>query len=128
MFINTHDTSAQAWVGAISRLISGIMRTTPNWDFVIEQLTRTVDGQGFYHKGKFFNSVPAAIGYLLERCVKGEIENPFPTQDPVNDAVSSLVSQYEVGAGPASCSRCGSFDLSRSGGCVLCGSCGYSTC
>ena len=69
IFINSKNMENFAWVVALTRLASAVMRREEDISFVVEELKSIFDGQGGYFKpgGKRMNSVVAEIGDCLEK-------------------------------------------------------------
>jgi len=67
ILINTKDPINHAWVMAITRLVSAVMRKGGDISFIPAELQAISDPKGgYFHKGKYIPSIVADIGMSLE--------------------------------------------------------------
>ncbi|ABK44586.1 conserved hypothetical protein [Magnetococcus marinus MC-1] len=68
IFINSKNMKHFAWVVALTRVVSAVLRREEDPSFLVEELRAIFDPQGGYFKpgGKRMNSVVAEIGDCLE--------------------------------------------------------------
>jgi ribonucleoside-diphosphate reductase alpha chain len=125
VFINSKNMEHYAWTVALTRMISAVFRRGGDVSFVVEELKAVFDPRGgAWMEGRYIPSILAAIGGVIERhmiaigFIQGE--GMGLKSDPKAEVVN-------LGRGKA-CSNCGSYDLRMVEGCLVCGSCGYSTC
>ena len=69
IFINSKNMDNFAWVIALTRVLSAVLRREGDIKFLVEELKSIFDGQGGYFKpgGKRMPSVVAEIGECLEK-------------------------------------------------------------
>lgn len=124
IFFSTKAVECQAWMIALSRMISAVFRKGGDVSFIVEELTSVYDPQGgHWADGKYVPSTAAAIGKLIEHHMAGlgivEID------EPIAKAEATDVSLY---AKRVVCPKCSSGALVRREGCWTCDSCSYSKC
>jgi len=120
MFVNTKDPSHQAWVVALTRMVSAVFRRGGDVRFVAEELQAVFDPNGgAWIGGKYVPSIPAAIGAIL-----GE---HLGRSAPV---LEDLPAKEEVkhGAAVQVCPKCFGTEFKKEAGCETCLSCGHSKC
>ena len=138
VFINSKNMEHFAWTVALTRMISAVFRRGGDVSFVVGELKAVFDPRGgAWIDGRYIPSILAAIGGVIERHLiatgfiagEGMWLQSDPGALPPGDATG-----IETGAGSgkpgaqASCPSCGSFDLRREEGCLICASCGFSQC
>lgn len=126
VFINTKNPEHYAWTTALTRMISAIFRRPHDSSFVAEELKQVFDPKGGgFSNGRYVPSIVAAIGIELERHMQaiGYIQSPekLIQFEPEVPTITTMVA-------PLLCKSCGSDNVTLSGGCPVCGDCGYSKC
>lgn len=126
IFFTTKAIECQAWMVALSRMISAVFRKGGDVAFIVEELTSVYDPQGgHWADGKYVPSTAAAIGKLVEHHLAdlglAEAETPAASA-PAEAAGQSLYAKRVV------CPKCSSGALMRREGCWTCDSCSYSKC
>ena len=67
-FINTKDTANFEWIVSLTRMISAVWRNGGEAAFVVDELKSVHSaGGGFWDKAKFYPSLPAKIGGVIEQ-------------------------------------------------------------
>ena len=111
IFIQTQNIEAQAWISALTRMISAVFRRGGDVSFVAKELKQIHDPRGgFWSSGKYLPSLVAAIGSIIEEhmgLTKG--------QEPARQTGKQ-------------CKTCGEFTVVVEQGCEKCLSCGDSKC
>ena len=110
IFVQSKDCTHQAYLTAITRLISAIFRRTDDHSFIVEQLRsiRDVSNESLFWGGKEVKSIPAAIALVLEYHL---------TKDK-NPKYLSM----------SKCPECDNMTIVKDGRCSACLTCGYSAC
>jgi len=127
VFINTNNAAEQAWITALTRMISAVFRRGGDVSFVAQELQQVFDPTGgAFFEGSYCNSLIAAIGKKLFEHMRtiGYIDAP------VAPGLAKNVQKAASEAAPKGkpCPNCGESTLVKSGGCDLCTSCGFSRC
>lgn len=118
MFINSKETSE--WTAVTARLVSAIMRRTPDIDFVTKQLRKSTRN-------------PGGLLSLIAEVLEGYIKKPAPivhATSPASIIASAQIAQKQVEKkviGLEKCPQCGNMTLKNEGGCRSC-PCGYGAC
>ena len=127
IFIETQNVEAQSWITALTRMISAVFRRGGDVTFVAKELRDILDPQGgAWMKGKYINSLIAAIGGLIHdhMITRGYLE---PDKKPAEIGGETVASGHtEIQA--RICPECGDRELVSASGCSTCRSCGFSTC
>lgn len=122
IFFNTKDPVHSMWTNALTLLISSLFRqhieAGLNIRPILKNLSQVYDSYGGYwqeHEGKrkFMNSIVAEIADCIQQHMSSCINE--------ND---KEVKKIE----PAECPNCKENSYIESSGCMICTSCGYSTC
>ena len=109
IFINSKDVEHFQWITALTRVISAIFRKGGDINFLVEELGDVFDPKGgYWEKGKYIPSLPAAIGAVIKEHLGGS--ETRETREHVR-----------VGA---KCNNCGAYAVVKEGGCEKCTSCG----
>lgn len=127
IFISSQDTEHYQWIASLTRMISAVFRRSEDVTFVAEELKTIVDpagGLGFMklpgmNKPRFIQSLPAAIGFILEHHIRGE------------EKVEEKPSEEVSGGYPESatvCKACGENAVVVMDGCATCLACGDGKC
>ena len=126
VFINTNNASEQAWITALTRMISAVFRRGGDVSFVAKELKEVFDPTGgAFFEGGYCNSLVAAIGakifehmvaigYVEDKATPAKVHAPEGAATPVNRAKA--------------CPSCGEQTYEMMGGCATCTSCGHSKC
>lgn len=136
VFINTKDPAHQAWMTALTRMISAIFRRPYDSSFVVEELKAVFDPT--FHAfigGKPVPSLVAAIGGVIERhmkdigYIKSEVAHVTGVEEASKGETRSIRSNPAMVApyGPT-CQKCFSHNVKNESGCLTCLDCGSSKC
>lgn len=136
MFINSKDTQHSQWTAALTRLVSALFRANVSPLVVVEELRAikdTGDGVGFVQlvgmeKPKFVQSIPQAIGYLLEYHLKSGGSAGSDAAPIVEPSTAHDSGQPEGAGAPTKCKACGEDAVVMLDGCPTCSACGDSKC
>lgn len=135
IFISTKSIEAQAWISALTRMISAVFRRGGDVAFVAQELREATDAQGgAWLGGRYVPSLVSAIGDVIDRHMKA---TGFLQLD--NNELSTLAkghgAQIEVQGKVAEdrpagkkCPACGEYAMVSMSGCETCTSCGHSKC
>lgn len=121
IFISSKDAKYHDWATALTVMITSIFRKGGDISFVateLQQIQALHDG-AFLDK-KHHPSLPAYIGYTLEKHLQQQPGMPFKEQQ-------SWATENGHALGEK-CPKCYQLTLIRKEGCKVCQSCDYSTC
>ncbi len=128
IFINSKNLEHYAWVVALTRMISAVLRRGGDVSFVADELKQVFDPRGGqWTDRRYVPSLVAAIGEILERHM---IDTGFlAIGDPpvAQDQVGSAASRSKSMLGPL-CPKCSQPGLVKEAGCLTCVHCGWSKC
>jgi ribonucleoside-diphosphate reductase alpha chain len=153
VFINTKDPSHQAWMTALTRMVSAVFRRPYDSRFVVEELKAVFDPtfSGFF-EGRPVPSLAAAIGRVIESHMERigyiqpgthwklsatpkdveieEVEPETPALATASTVKVSLVAPLSTTdkTGSRICPKCFSANLKNEAGCFQCLDCGNSKC
>jgi ribonucleoside-diphosphate reductase alpha chain len=123
IFINTKNLAHAGWIVALTRTLSANFRREEDPSFLVDELLSVYDPNGgFFHKGKFVPSIPAAIGMLIEEHLL-RIGLVAPKVKPFAELAAKVPEDSK-----AFCPQCSAREAVMSEGCLKCLSCGYSKC
>ncbi len=128
VFIMTQNVEAQAWITALTRMISAVFRRGGDVSFVARELREIADPTGgAWVGGKYINSLISAIGGILfDHMVSigfiAQADKPAKSEEAEKATIEPVKP-----SGPA-CPDCGEHTLVMEAGCNKCTSCGYSKC
>lgn len=125
MFIVTKNPEHQAWMGALTRMISAVFRRGGDVSFVVEELKAVHDPKGgAWVDGKYVPSLVALLGQTLEHHMNWlQIPDATPpSEQPLEEAPLAFTGT------PNQCPSCGEYAMVEGAGCATCSSCGYSKC
>lgn len=134
IFVNSKCVEHQAWVSALTRMVSAVFRRGGDLRFVVEELKAIVDPKGgAWIGGKYVPSLPALIGEVIERHLQvppvkavqggdGEWTNGDFDRAAYTEVVNQAMKRGEK------CPKCGSYALAQIQGCENCLDCGWSRC
>ena len=137
IFINTKNVEAEAWMRALTLMISAVFRRGGDVSFVCEELMGVFDARGGqWMKGKgYVKSLVAAIGGVIERHMRAigfiaadAVLAPAGDDvaaDPVDPPVPVLKG---MGRQRSGCPDYGNCNLISESGCEKCLTCGFSRC
>ena len=143
VFINTKNVEAEAWITALTRMISAVFRRGGDVAFVAKELQEVYDPTGgSFFEGKYQNSLVAAIGSKINQHLKsiGYMPNPSNktiiehhqdlTREDKNIVEAITFEEVPVTNAPLGsvCPKCGERSYIKENGCGKCVSCGHSTC
>jgi ribonucleoside-diphosphate reductase alpha chain len=135
IFIHTKSIEAQAWISALTRMISAVFRRGGNVAFVAEELREATDAQGgAWLGGRYVPSLVSAIGDIIDRHMKATGFLQLDTQELSNLAqeynTQNKIPQEFKADRPAGkkCPACGEYAMVSQSGCEVCTACGYSKC
>lgn len=119
IFINTQDMSHFQWATALTRMMSSVFRRGGDISFVIQDLKSIMDPNGgAWVEGRYLPSFIALLGQTLEEHIRAITV--------VDETVQEQKTETTVK--PLQCPSCKGFNVNLSGGCPVCGDCGYSKC
>ena len=128
VFINTQNVDDQAWVAALTRMISAIFRRSGDISFVPEELMQIHDPKGgAFHDREYCPSLMRALGRKLRdhMIAIGYLDAPAPADTPAAKAAPAP----DLSAAPrGKTCPCGEGTMIEQGGCAVCQQCGYSRC
>ena len=140
VFINSKCVESQAWIAALTRMISAVFRRGGDLRFVAEELEAVVDPKGgAWIEGSYVPSLPSLIGQVIRRHLSAPLDQGDEvavavqdasgdwTNGDFDDAAYTEVVNQAMKAGKQ-CPTCGSFAIARIGGCENCLDCGWSRC
>ncbi len=124
-FIQSRNAKHQEWTTALTLMISATLRRGGDITF-IPRVLRGVQSMSdtAWIKGKFYGSLVAYIGFILESHFEGLDLNTDDASDVLAAEISKLVTDV-VGE---TCLKCGSPAMVSREGCKECQVCGHSTC
>lgn len=138
IFVNTKNLESQAWIAALTLMISAILRRERDVAFLAQELMSVVDARGgaFMPGQGYVNSRVAAIGRVIAgHFISCGIEVPdFKAYK--DGAMKSAEPQPEVAAVPSfpkgrqreGCKDYGNCDLIAEAGCDRCLTCNWTKC
>ena len=123
IFLASKDAKYHDWATALTVMISAIFRKGGNIAFVANELQQIQSlNDGNFVQGKHHPSLPAYIGFILERHLD-EPSMPFTaTQTWATEPESK---NRMIGE---KCPQCNQFSLVKQEGCKKCVRCDYSSC
>lgn len=136
IFVTSKDATNAEWVTALTLMITAIWRRGGDVSFVpgeLQQIQSIHDGA--FLEGRYFGSLPAYLGYIIEEHMKanllmvdldpGSVE-AFMAELPSSEL--SPASKPEAAYTGVICPSCKAPALVKAEGCSRCTNCGYSTC
>lgn len=74
IFINSKNMENFAWVTSLTRVISAVFRKGGDVSFLVDELKGVFDPKGgYFYKGSgFINSIPAHIGLVIDKHLRGK--------------------------------------------------------
>lgn len=105
-FINSKNKEDLAWVTALTRLASAILRKDGNPELLITEFKEVFGVGGEWEQGTFYSTIINKLGAVLEEHMGVKVEIPAYSK----------------------CPKCGSHEIVHSEGCISCTACGYSKC
>jgi ribonucleoside-diphosphate reductase alpha chain len=131
MFMTSKDSSSAEWTTALSLMITAIFRRGGDVSFVHDELKQIMSvHEGYWIDGKYYGSLPAYLGHVIEVHMNGEVLEeksvkfiPEITPTPPNETKGN----YWQSRGEP-CPKCEAPALIRQEGCKTCTNCGYSDC
>lgn len=132
IFVMTKNPEHQAWIGALTRMISAVFQRGGDIRFVSDELQSVYDPKGGqWVNGRYVPSLIALIGKTLEEYLQaiGYQSTPEPNNPEELGTINPTESQSpDQGGIPDQCPSCKEFSLVKVSGCPTCQSCGYSKC
>jgi len=128
IFINSKNLEHYAWVVALTRMISAVLRRGGDVSFVADELRQVFDPRGGQWRDRHYvPSLVAAIGEILERHMINSgflaIADSALQQNHADIGTPRLTSTL----GPL-CPKCCQRGLLKEAGCLTCIHCGWSKC
>jgi ribonucleoside-diphosphate reductase alpha chain len=139
VFVNTQNIDAQAWITALTRMISAVFRRGGDVSFVAKELKDVFDptGGNFIPGKRFVPSLIALIGHtIFDHMVETGYIPASAAPEKVAPAQVAKVEKVEThedvdandgGYLNTPCPECGEYKMRPMGGCPTC-ECGYSKC
>lgn len=131
IFINSKNVESQAWIAALTLMISAVFRRGGDVSFVAQELKGVHDALGgAWIKGSFVKSLISAIGGVIEQhmIAIGFIEAAGVEAVADHDAAPVPVLTAPAKIQRSGCKDYGNCDIVRSSGCQTCQTCGWSAC
>ncbi len=131
IFINSKNVESQAWIAALTLMISAVFRRGGDVSFVAQELKGVHDALGgAWIKGTFVKSLISAIGGVIEEhmIAIGVIEGKGIDAVADHDAPPMPDLSQPKKVQRSGCSDYGNCDIIRSSGCQSCKTCGWSAC
>lgn len=129
LFITSKDSSHSEWITAITLMISAILRRGEDPKFLVDELKQI---QSMHHsawiQGKFYGSLPAYIGAVLEEFFQDQGLIPKPEEENSSKYKATDVTDMKPQVKGEICPSCHNPTVFRSEGCKLCLNCGHSEC
>jgi len=128
IFINSKNLEQYAWVVALTRMISAVLRRGGDVSFVADELKQVFDPRGGqWTDRRYVPSLVAAIGEILERHMIDTGFLAIGAPPVAQDQVGSAASRSKSMLGPL-CPKCSQPGLVKEAGCLTCVHCGWSKC
>jgi ribonucleoside-diphosphate reductase alpha chain len=128
IFINSKNMEHYAWVVALTRMISAVLRRGGDVSFVADELKQVFDPRGGqWTDRRYVPSLVAAIGEILERHMIDTGFLPIAVPLVARHHVGSAASRSKSMLGPL-CPKCSQPGLVKEAGCLICVHCGWSKC
>jgi len=123
IFIQSKDARHQEWVTALTVMISALMRSGMDVQFIVKELQAIKSTHdGAFLEGKYYGSLLARIGEVLERHFQSEgVIAVEPSTEPV-EVNTKVEIRGDV------CPECEAPSMVMAEGCMKCTNCGYSKC
>lgn len=136
VFITSKDGSAAEWTTALSLMITALFRTSRDPSFIsyeLQQISSINDAALMFDatlgRKRFFNSLPAYIGYIVEQHLKGTPVPVVPSEVPPATKLDMFLDAVAIPVSDGQrCPECSQFELHMQEGCAKCSNCGYSKC
>ncbi len=150
VFINSRSSQNAEWMTALTLMISAIMRTTNDVEFIARELQQIISAHdSAWIDGIYYGSLVARIGKVLEEHFEIEGIPTRPLQEPDHEPSASSSSAADpatdiigaagkylgsgtalgqIGLTSAVCPNCNSPALVHQEGCSKCTQCDYSNC
>jgi ribonucleoside-diphosphate reductase alpha chain len=123
MFINSKNMDHFAWSVSLTRMMSAVFRKGGDVAFIVDELRCVHDPKGgFWSKGRYVPSLPAAIGDVLAQHLIGLGLYQAPQK------AAEFHQTVEHKAPGSTCPQCGNASLRMESGCESCSECDYSKC
>lgn len=136
IFVTSKDATNAEWVTALTLMITAIWRRGGDVSFVpgeLQQIQSIHDGA--FLEGRYFGSLPAYLGYIIEEHMKANLLmvdlDPASVEAFIAELPSSELSpasKPEAAYTGVICPSCKAPALVKAEGCSRCTNCGYSTC
>ena len=147
IFINSKNMEQFQWIVALTRLISAVFRKGGDPTFLLEELKSVFDPRGgYFMKGKYYPSVVAEIGAVIERHMQSiglldvrldeaqaqliaekraqlnEMQNSSAESAPAGEAETAFPPHAVL------CGKCSEKAVVKLDGCMVCLNCADSKC
>lgn len=138
IFINSKNAEHQAWIAALTRMISAVFQRGGNIDFVADEMMNVHDPKGGqWFDGQFYPSLVALIGKTMKDFIESLELPKYGEADEATEIAESDLTLPEIfesvvdstmGMPPDQCPECKNYTMYYMNGCSTCQSCGYSKC
>lgn len=135
IFVNTKNLESQAWISALTLMVSAIMRRERDVAFIAEQLMSVVDARGgqFMPGQGYVNSRVAAIGRVIAgHFVSLGIAVPefqaFKGAPAADQPLVTAMPVLPTARQRDGCKDYGNCNMVNEAGCDRCLTCGFSAC
>ena len=144
IFINSKNMEQFQWIVALTRLISAVFRKGGDPTFLLEELKSVFDPRGGYFlKGRYYPSVVAEIGAVIERHMQSigllDVRLDEAQAQLVAEKRAQLAAKTATESGGTTnespfpphavlCAKCSEKAVVKLDGCMVCLSCADSKC
>ena len=134
MFIHSTSSKHSDWTTALSLMISAIMRSGGDIDFIPTELAKVRGDDSGYVEGKFYGSLVALIGHTIGKHLSdGDISaidsgSALEFIDTQDEEKGTMVIALHASAPGETCPQCNQPTLIQQEGCDQCTNCTYSRC
>jgi ribonucleoside-diphosphate reductase alpha chain len=129
MFFASKDARHSDWMTALTLMISGILRSGIDPNFVpteLKQVTSMHDTA--WINGKFYASPVAYIGHIIEQHLVADLTAPAPVQVAPTEVKTELKVSEPLPVRLEVCPQCNAPAMTRAEGCKKCTNCTYTSC
>lgn len=129
IFFASKDAKFQDWMTGLTLMISSLLRSNIDPKFIPYELMQVKSTHDtFWHKGKFYGSLVARIGSIIEEDFIAHGIIPPKESVGQGDQIATRREEEIVKPMGALCPSCSQPTLIHKEGCAACISCGFSEC
>lgn len=127
IFLTSKDSKHHDWTTALTVMITAIFRKGGDVSFVAKELQQVQSlADSAFKEGRNHPSLPAYIGYVLEKHIEGK-QAPGPQQPMIVTVHPELPLRSTI-IGGEQCPSCRQLTFIRHEGCKVCMTCDFTTC